>query len=233
MRLSLPSRALLIAAPFALLAAVPAGRVLDDFNQSTVGALPDGWVYITGQGEVRRPDYVDDAERRFRVVEDGTGNRVLKMTTRGRPHRLTLLVNQTAAPRWDLSEDATLSWRWRARALPPGAREDQRRLNDVGAAVYVTFGRDLIGRPKQIKYTYSSTLPVGTTLRQGALRIVVVSTGAEPLGVWRTVSRDVRADYAALFGNLPRDPVGITVWSDTDDTGSAADVDLDDLMTGS
>ena len=233
MRLSLTSRALLLAAPLAPLAAVPAGRVLEDFDRSAPGALPDGWVYITGQGEVRGPDYVDDADRRFRVVQDGAGNRVLRMTTRGRPHRLTLLVNQTHAPRWDLSEDATLSWRWRARALPPGAREDQRRLNDVGAAVYVTFGRDLIGRPKQIKYTYSSTLPVGTTMRQGALRVMVVSTGAEPTGQWLTVSRDVRADYAALFGNLPRDPVGITVWSDTDDTNSSADMDLDDLTTGS
>ena len=206
--------------------------VLDDFDRSPVGALPEGWVYVTGQGDVEAPDFVDDEARRFRVMGDTGANRVLRLTTRGRPHRLTRLVNQTGAPRWDLDDAPTLSWRWRARALPPGAREDRRDLNDAGAAIYVTFGRDLIGRPRQIKYTYSSTLPVGTSLRQGALRVLVVSSGAQPTGGWVAVSRDVRADYAMLFGGVPRDPVGLTVWSDTDDTRATDDVDLDDLVTG-
>lgn len=225
--------AVLAAGPLLLIAAtLPARAVLDNFDRTPIGALPEGWVYVTGQGAVEAPDFVDDEARQFRVMGDTGTNRVLRLTTRARPHRLTRLVNQTGAPRWDLDASPTLSWRWRARALPPGAREDRRDLNDVGAAVYVTFGRDLIGRPKQIKYTYSSTLPVGTSLRQGALRVLVVSSGAQPTGRWVSVTRDVRADYATLFGGVARDPVGITVWSDTDDTRSTADVDLDDLTIG-
>ncbi len=210
---------------------LPVRLVLDDFNRSPVDRLPEGWVYVTGEGEVRPPDHVDDPDRRFRIAADGP-NRVLRLTTNARPHRLTRLVNGPRSPRWVLDVTPRLSWRWRARVLPPGAREDRRGLNDTGAAVYVTFGRDRIGRPKQIKYTYSSTLPAGTTLRQGPLRVVVVSSGQSRTGTWVGVSRDVRADYAALFGEPPRDPVGISVWSDSDDTGARADVDIDDLIVG-
>ena len=98
----------------------------------------------------------------------------------------------------------------------------------MGGAVYITFGTDRLGRPKSIKYTYSSSLPPGSVLRQGSLRVVVVSRGET--NRWETIVRDVAADYRSLFGEDPPDPKSITLWSDSDDTNSEAEVDVDDLV---
>jgi Protein of unknown function (DUF3047). len=95
----------------------------------------------------------------------------------------------------------------------------------------VTFGSDWLGRPKSIKYTYSSSLPVGTTVSFGPLKVIVVDSAREPrAGEWETVQRRIRDDYRQVFGGSPPDrPVSITLWSDSDTTGDEAVVDIDDL----
>src|SRR5690625_7757155 len=88
--------------------------------------------------------------------------------------------------------------------------------NDTGAAVYVTFDTDWLGRPRSIKYTYSSTLPVGTVVRFGPLRVIVTDTGADGIGDWRQVDRDVVRDYQQVFGGDPPDrPLSSTLWRDS------------------
>src|SRR5690625_7612951 len=99
--------------------------------------------------------------------------------------------------------------------------------NDTGAAVYVTFDTDWLGRPRSIKYTYSSTLPVGTVVRFGPLRVIVTDTGADGIGDWRQVDRDVVRDYQQVFGGDPPDrPLSITLWRDSDGTTPSAQADL-------
>jgi hypothetical protein len=229
MRPFLPSP--LLAAGLALLLglAAPAPVVLDDFERDAPGAWPGRWAYIGQDGRSYPPDHAVGGDERFTVVSEG-GNRFLRLYTRDGVHRITLATNRTGGVRWDLGATPHLTWRWRARRLPPGARETVTRLNDTGAALYVTFGRDLIGRPRSIKYTYSSTLPVGSTLRDGALRVVVVSSGRDGTGTWQRVARDVAADYAALFGGTAPDPISVTLWSDTDNTHAEAEVDVDDVV---
>jgi hypothetical protein len=51
------------------------------------------------------------------------------------------------------------------------------------------------------------------------------------MGDWKTVRRNVVADYRRLFGEEPpQRPLLITLWSDSDDTGDRAEVDIDDLI---
>lgn len=132
---------------------------------------------------------------------------------------------------WNLDTHPRLAWQWKAKRLPEGAKEDKERTNDTGAAVYITFdSKDWLGRPRSIKYTYSSTLPVGTTAKYGPLRVLVVSSAADGLGEWLRVERDVEADYKRLFGKdeAPR-PGFIMLWSDSDNTHGLADVYFDDI----
>ena len=131
---------------------------------------------------------------------------------------------------WSINELPRLKWRWRAHHLPEGASE--KGENDTGAALYVTFGSDWLGRPKSIKYTYSSSLPVGTVVSFGPLKVIVVDSKREPgLGEWKTIQRNVVDDYHQVFGGDPPDrPLSITFWSDSDTTGDYAKVDFDDIQ---
>ena len=138
------------------------------------------------------------------------------------PHRgeaIRIILPNGDGYRWRLDSHPRLQWRWRAHVLPEGAREDRRGPNDTGAALYVILSRDWLGRPRTIKYTYSSTLPVGSTASYGTLKVLVASSARDGVGRWQTVARDVVEDYRALFGGTPAsEPVAIALWNDSDST---------------
>lgn len=202
--------------------------LLDDFEAYDPGGVPTRWQVLLDRGLVDVIPEHNSEHERF-SIESERGNQFVRATVTNQSHRI-LLPNGDRYD-WDLNNHPTLSWSWRAVQLPPGAREDRNSLNDTGAALYVYFGRDWLGRPKGIKYTYSSTLPVGTSIRYGALRVLVASSAADTTNAWVEVSRDVAADYRELFDRDPPDrPDVIALWSDSDNTGATAIADFDDLV---
>ncbi len=202
--------------------------VLDDFEADEVGRPPASWKFVTSSKEILPLSRVMSEREWFRVMEED-GNQFLRAYTEGEAQRITLRNGPDFS--WSLGERPRLAWRWRAHELPEGASERNSDTNDTGAAVYVTFGTDWLGRPKSIKYTYSSTLPVGTVVSYGPLKVLVVDSGRERgTGQWQVVQRNVIADYRQLFGGAPPDePVSITLWSDADTLGGTAVADFDDL----
>ena len=199
---------------------------VDDFERGVPGSFPEGWVFVGEDEEIRSYEETrDDGE--IMEVREENGNHFVRLITRGEALRYT--KRNGTDFEWNLKDHPRLKWRWRAQKLPEGASE--RDQNDTGGAVYVTFGSDWLGRPKSIKYTYSSSLPVGTTVSFGPLKVIVVDSAREPhMGEWATVQRRIRDDYRQVFGGSPPDrPVSITLWSDSDTTGDEAVVDIDDL----
>ena len=209
--------------------------VLDDFERHTPGEPPEsGWVYITKRKRILTLSRVLEAGERLHVQaeEGGEGaddaNQFVRAYTKGEALRFSKRNGEEM--NWNIERFPRLSWRWRLQAWPRNATERDDDRNDVAAAVYVTFGTDWIGRPKSIKYTYSSALPVGTVVEQGPLKVIVVSSAqtGEP-GTWTAVERNVRADYRRVFGDDPPNPEVITLWSDSDSTGGTSEADFDDL----
>lgn len=225
-------RPLSLLVPLALLAAAPpaaAQVTVDDFESYEAGGLPTRWKYLKGgtlhdlTGEWMRP------KERFTVIEDAGRGKVLQAYSEGESVHLTM-VNGDGVLDWDATDLPVLSWDWKANRLPPGAREDRDPVNDSAGALYVVFSMDgfLVKRPKAIKYVYSSALPVGTVVSYGKLKVVVVSSGLT--GEWETVRRNVLDDYRELFGGRPpRRPLSLRLWSDSDNTGSPAEVEFDDI----
>lgn len=204
--------------------------VIEDFEAYTSEDLPTGWMTNRGRGNLVpvSPDMMNDQERY--VIKEENGNTFVRAMMNDEAHRLVLLNGRHFD--WDVNEYPNIRWDWRANKLPEGAREDQRSKNDTGAAFYVTFGRDWLGRPKSIKYSYSSTLPAGTTDSQGALRIIVVASEPEDgTGEWMTMERNVVEDYRRLFGSDPPNrPIGIILWSDSDTMNTTAEADFDNII---
>lgn len=200
---------------------------VDDFESYSVGSFPDQWIHVSESKEIRPYEEVLNSGEKVLVKEEN-GNKFVRLVTRGEALRFSVRNGEEFT--WDLEDHPRLEWQWRALKLPAGASEKGK--NDTGGAIYVTFGTDWLGRPKSIKYTYSSSLPVGTIVSFGPLRVIVVSSGTEPYtGEWKTVRRDVIGDYEQVFGGQPPDrPVSITFWSDTDTTKDSAKVDIDNIQ---
>lgn len=201
--------------------------LIDDFQDYDPGEVPGRWRFLSAQSREYEPldSFMDDDEIFYIVEEDG--NRFLRGYTKGEAQRISL-SNENNELDWNLKQSPVLSWRWRANRLPEGASE--RHANDTGGAVYVVFKTDWLGRPVSIKYTYSSTLPVGTTVSFGKLKVIVASSGLDETGSWKQVERNIAEDYLRVFGKkAPDQPLLITLWSDSDDTRTEAEVDFDDI----
>jgi hypothetical protein len=167
-------------------------------------------------------------ERKNVYVRRQNGNQFARIHTDSRA--LRVLLSHKNGLDWSLDKRPILQWKWRAIALPKGANE--KKKNDTGGAIYVTFDTDWLGRPKSIKYTYSSSLPVGTTVDYGVLKVLVVASKKEQgLNQWLRHERNVVKDYKELFGDTPdKTPLGITIWSDSDTVNGTGTIDFDDIL---
>lgn len=203
--------------------------VIEDFESYEAGDTPYRWSTNKGREIFPATRQTMTGDHQY-VVEEERGNLFVRATMRNYAYRL-IELNEEGFD-WNLEACPVLRWRWRVVDYPEGAREDDKGQNDVAAAVYVTFGTDWLGRPKSIKYTYSSTLPVGTIASYGPLKVLVVATVPEGHGEWKTVTRDVIADYKQLFGGTPKSdrPTAITLFSDADRSSDASAIaDFDDI----
>ncbi|MFO8231864.1 MAG: DUF3047 domain-containing protein [Longimonas sp.] len=206
------------------------GVVVDDFEQDSDGAYPSNWVYVSSDGDVYDVSREMDDDDEWARVQQEDGRSFLRTYAEGTALRITARNGEEFD--WSLNEQPWLEWTWRVRSYPEGGNEKEKSANDTAAAIYVTFGTDWIGRPKSIKYTFSSTLGVGATDQQGPLRVMVIdSPNNRGFGDWKTIRRNIPADYRQLFGeDPPNDPISITIWSDSDTiAGQESSADFDEI----
>ena len=127
-----------------------------------------------------------------------------------------------------------ISWRWRVDRFVDGENLRRKEGSDAAARVYVYFDTPgLAWQKRNIDYVWSQTLPVGTVLKSafsGASRILVVDSGTERPGEWRTVSRNIKDDYRRCFGGSSAPAVAVIgLMTDADNTHSEALASFDDL----
>jgi len=138
-----------------------------------------------------------------------------------------------------------LEWRWRVGNLIPGADKRVASLDDSPARLIVSFhgdekrldfqNRSLFRLAKAVSgqalpyatlmYVWSNELPVGTVVQNphtDRVRAIVVASGAEGVGEWRSYRRDVLDDYRKAFGEEPWDIVAVGMMTDADNTRQKA-----------
>jgi len=211
--------------------------VVGDFSHAAPAAvLPPGWSVLTFRGRDRHTDY--------RLVGDG-GVVVLEAHARAAAAALVREVRiDPAAYPW-------LEWRWRVFDRIPASDARRREGDDYPARVYVSFGergggelgarllRWIYGRPvpqTALNYIWAEGLAAGTVLPNAytdSVRMVVVGRGAEGLGEWRTVRRNLLEDYRLAFGTEPPPVTGVGLMTDTDNTGAEARAYYGDIVFGS
>lgn len=152
----------------------------------------------------------------------------------------------------DLKATPMLCWRWQVDL--PVAKADLRRKDgdDYAARIYVSFdlpdsalsrgtkfklgiARRLFGADvpdAALNYVWDNRNPVGTIRPSpytDRARLIVAQTGAAQAGRWVSERRDVAADFARSFGDVPGRATQIAIASDTDNTKSAARAAFADL----
>lgn len=206
-------------------------KLLDDFETDPPGDPPGKWRALKDREPVPLTTGDVMTERKNAYVRRDDDNHFVRIYTDRKGLRIVMPFENGVAD-WSVDKRPILRWKWRAQDLPEGGNEKRSSSNDTGGAFYVTFGTDWLGRPKSIKYTYSSTLPVGTTVDYGPLKVLVVASKAEQgTGTWVRHERNVLEDYKKLFGEAPGgNPSGIALWSDSDTLNETATIDFDDIL---
>lgn len=208
------------------------------FSEQPVGqALPSGWIHQTLPGVANT--------NQFAVVRDG-GINVLHVASQQSASTLTFAL------RADANETPILSWRWKVSRAIGGSDFRQKSGDDYAARIYVLFDlpserlslgdRITISTAKLLHgadipaaalcYVWGNKQSVGErgwNPYTDRLQMIVLDSGNNHAGEWRSVSRDIAADFVAAFG-APIPPIaGIVVSADTDNTGEAVETLFGDI----
>ena len=209
----------------------PTAVVLEDFQSDTPGNLPARW--FNREGSAIPAEYTPEDRRlyQYEIVQEGE-QRFLRFDGRLAKHLTLPLVEKAQV---DLTRTPVLEWRWRVHQIPQGADEERDETNDVAASVYIAFklNKVLFRRiPQTIRYTWSSTQRKGRVIDKffGNQKVIVLESGQDNLGEWRTVRVNLLEDYERVFGEPPPPhPLALLILSDANDTGSWAVADYDDF----
>ncbi len=206
----------LIILQFPLSSAGQAGTLFRiDFSADEIGKFPSGWESRDDQ----------NAPNTYTVRSEG-GKKFLRADAQGTS--IQIGYNKE----WTLNDFPVLKWQWRAILLPVNSNERVKGGNDNALGLYVVFGRWPFIRT--LKYIWSETLPVGTSLDSPFTKntkMIVLRCGHELIGTWVRETRDILADYRRFFGDKEESPVakGIAILTDADNTNTRAIGDYADI----
>ena len=128
---------------------------------------------------------------------------------------------------WNPREYPLLTWCWRSNHLPPGGNEFVNDANDSAVGLYVIFSQNWLRVPKQIKYVWSSTLPLGTIGRRNKMFrpwFFVKESGEKNVGHWQFEIVDLEHDHNLKLGGPPANrTIGLGILSDANSTDSYAE----------
>ena len=135
----------------------------------------------------------------------------------------------------DLTRTPLLHWSWKLvqPVQPAPGNERTKAGDDYAARVYVVFSGGLaFWRTRGINYVWSSAEPRGASWPNAFtanVRMIAQRSGAAGAGEWISETRDVRADYRALFGADIEQADAVAIMTDTDNAGGRAQACYGDM----
>ena len=149
-----------------------------------------------------------------------------------------LLFNQ----KFNVYEYPVLRWRWRAENVYEKGNAREKSGDDYPIRIYVNFQYDpskasLVMKAKYqaAKMIYGQFPPhsglnyiwanrhhedrIITNPFQSRAQMIILESGAEHAGEWRTEQVNILEDYEAAFGEAPPDTASLGIMNDSDNTG--------------
>jgi hypothetical protein len=154
---------------------------------------------------------------------------------------------------FDIRGAPVVEWRWKVGSLIEGADNRVGAKEDSPVRLMFAFDGDksrlpmgqravfyltekLSGRELPyalLQYVWANALPVGTVLENPytrRVRMLVVASGADGVGRWQSLSRNLRDDFRHAFQEEPGLLTGIGVLTDTDNTGGSVEAWYGDIQ---
>ncbi len=206
-------------------------------SEGEAGGLPEGWESVIIHRNKKLTEYALTSEQ---------GQKVL--------HARAVSASSGLMQKLDIDpmQESQLSWQWRISRLVESADNHDRTREDSPARIILGFdgnkddlsfadqimfetARLLTGREvpyATLMYIRGRKAPVDTVIsntRSGRIKMIVVASGNDGVGEWRTFSRDIVADYERAFGEKPGRLIGIGVLTDTDNTGETVETWYGDI----
>jgi hypothetical protein len=145
----------------------------------------------------------------------------------------------------DPGERSILEWRWRVDRVLETADVRERHGDDSPVRLVLAFEGDVSSLPireqmffERVKLLGGQDMPYATLMyvwcgqaaagsitpstHTSRVQKIVVESGAQGVGQWRSYRRDIVADYERAFGRKPGRLVAVGVMSDTDNTRLSA-----------
>jgi hypothetical protein len=223
--------------------APPDGHAWPDvqpFSANAAGPdLPRGWQpWIISRAK---------APTSYRLVEDaGTSQVVLRAVAEQSASGLKQRLDVTPSDR------PLIAWRWRVVELVTGADNQDRYSEDAPARMMLFFDGDKAKLPAReqilmetahmltgqelpyatLMYVWENRFAAETLLRNAftdQVKMIVVGTGRDRIGTWKSFQRNYVDDYRRAFGAEPGRLVGIGIMTDTDNTGDAVEAYYGDI----
>lgn len=200
------------------------------FSAAAVGTvLPDGWMPLTFK---KIP-----AQTKYEVITDNDAT-VVKAVSDASASGLTKEV------RINPKEFPIVRWRWKVENLLQKSDATRKDGDDYPARLYITFAYDAdkVSLGKKLKYKAGRALfgdipigainyvwerqaPIGAIIDNAYtdfVKMLVVESGPQKLGIWIEESRNIYEDYQKAFGEEPPMINGVAIMTDTDNTKERA-----------
>ncbi|SDK81526.1 Protein of unknown function [Modicisalibacter muralis] len=160
-----------------------------------------------------------EGETRYSLVTQ-TGQQVLQARAAGQASAKYL------EREIDLAETPYLSWCWKVSGVYAGLDETTKAGDDYPARVYVVDKTGILPwQVEAVNYVWSSNRPVGNQWVNAftdRAQLLALQSGDAYAGQWVAEVRDVRKDFAMLFGSQPDELTGVALMSDGDNAGGDA-----------
>ncbi len=184
---------------------------LEDFSLTPVGQLPKDWGSWRKKDKGKPMPYRVEGKRQNYLAARDSGHSVI----------LGKFLH------WNPRQYPILSWCWRANYLPPDGNEFLNEANDSAVGLYVIFSQNWLRVPKQIKYVWSTTLPLGTVGRRNKMFrpwFFVKESGEKNKDHWQFEIVDLEHDHKLKLGGPPaKRTIGLGILSDANSTDSYAE----------
>jgi len=151
------------------------------------------------------------------------------------------------------AERPIIAWRWRVVDLITAADNQDRYSEDSPARLMLFFDGDKGTLPAReqmlmetarmltgqelpfatLMYVWENRFEPETLLRNTftqQVKMIVVGTGRDRIGTWKTFQRNYVDDYRRAFGADPGRLVGIGIMTDTDNTGESVEAFYGDIV---
>jgi len=134
-----------------------------------------------------------------------------------------------------------LEWWWRVDLLPSNADIRTKFGDDVGASLFLVFGRPGILQPEPLTLVYawtSAATPEGNVVvnphHERSVRTLVLRSGESNLATWVAERRNLVEDFRLAFGREPPEHAeAIAMWSDSDQSNQEVRAYYGKVVAGS